>query len=354
MDEPRSRTESRHGTPLAGAAHGYARQGWAVFPCHFPSAGGCSCTAPDCSSPAKHPLTSHGLHDASTRHGVIDRWWTRWPHANVAIRTGKVSGLVVIDVDPAHGGSDSITKLINDHGPFPHTTTVHTGGGGLHLYFRHPGNEIRNSSGTAVGAGIDVRGDGGYVLAPPSVHILGARYQWARTARLAPLPDWLLTHLERPNEPDAGRVAAVIRADSNPSSWARAALDGEVARVQAAPVGRRNHTLNRSAFVLGQIVGGGHLDRDHVIDALAIAATDAGLSERESSRTIASGMRAGEAQPRTPSSLSRSRENPFVGEADATESHLPPSPDLRTIDLPTLQAGQAADLPRDPSVEVSL
>jgi len=135
-------------------------------------------------------------------------WLTRHPSANVAIVTGTVSGLVVLDIDPRHGGIASFAQWEQEHGELPHTVEVQTGGGGRHLYFAHPGGELRNRVGLA--PGIDLRGDGGVVVAPPSVHPSGGRYRWlpghAPDERAtAPMPDWLL---ELARGPSAGGAAS--------------------------------------------------------------------------------------------------------------------------------------------------
>src|SRR5207244_2140853 len=115
---------------------GLAHQGWPVLPCHHPTDDGrCSCGNHSCPSPGKHPRSRHGLHDASTDDGTVTRWWTRWPDANVAVRTGARpagAGVVVIDIDPAHGGDDSLASLQAEHRPLPATRTALTGGGGRH------------------------------------------------------------------------------------------------------------------------------------------------------------------------------------------------------------------------------
>lgn len=279
------------------AALDYARRGWRVFPCHAPSGGACSCGAGDaCASPAKHPRTRHGLHDASADEAVVSRWWRRWPAANVGIRTG--AGLVVLDIDPAHGGEEALAGLEAAHGPLPATLAVRTGGAGLHLYFLHDA-ALRNSAG-ALGPGLDVRGDGGYVIAPPSWHASGSPYRWSTKAAPAPLPGWILQCLARPEPPRRGVEVPALRAGAGTSSWAAAALAGEVQRVASAPVGQRNHTLNRSAFVLGQIVGAGHLDHEEAADLLRRAGEAAGLGEPEAAATVASGLAAGGNWPRHP------------------------------------------------------
>jgi hypothetical protein len=125
----------------------------------------------------------------------IARWFGEGSEANLGIVTGRVSALVVLDIDPAHGGGDSLSAWEARHGPMAPTVECETGGGGRHLYFRHPGGEVRNRVGLA--PGIDLRGDGGLVVAPPSVHPSGRRYRWREgrapdAAPLAPMPAWLL------------------------------------------------------------------------------------------------------------------------------------------------------------------
>ncbi len=124
----------------------------------------------------------------------VNRWFDRWPDANVGIVTGQVSGLVVLDVDPRHGGEESIADWARSGRPLPDTTEAVTGGGGRHLYFRAPAMLLRNRVGLS--PGIDLRANGGLVVGPPSIHPSGGRYTW-RSGHApedfapAPLPDWL-------------------------------------------------------------------------------------------------------------------------------------------------------------------
>ncbi len=125
---------------------------------------------------------------------TIRRWLRRWPEANLAIVTGAVSDLVVLDVDPAHGGDDSLAALERRFGRLPETVEVLTGGGGRHLWFRHPGGFFPNRAG--IRPGLDIRGDGGYVVVPPSLHPSGRRYLFEvdhhpEDVEVAPMPDWL-------------------------------------------------------------------------------------------------------------------------------------------------------------------
>src|SRR5262249_6866135 len=128
---------------------------------------------------------------------VIREWWQRHPNANVGIATGAASGLVVLDVDPDHGGGES-AELYMPGEALPSTLIARTGGGGLHMYFKHPGGRIRNSA-SELGPGLDVRGDGGYVVAPPSVHFSGKPYGWVDLgAPLADLPAFIAESHDSP------------------------------------------------------------------------------------------------------------------------------------------------------------
>ena len=125
---------------------------------------------------------------------TLHDWFRHSPDYNVAIVTGALSGLVVMDVDPRHGGKESLRELEKEHGPLPQTVESITGGGGRHVYFSHPGGEVHNRAN--IRPGIDLRGDGGCIVAPPSVHPSGKRYRWKKghapgEVKLARLPDWL-------------------------------------------------------------------------------------------------------------------------------------------------------------------
>lgn len=160
---------------ILNAALEYAQAGLKVIPIHGIKSGVCTCSkGKDCKHPGKHPMTSNGLKDGTTNSKQIKRWFTDEPNANVAIVTGD--GLVVIDIDKDAGGIPVFKKLEEVLGKLPKKAVVQTGGGGFHVYLKTE-KEIRNSSGK-LGQGIDVRGDGGYIIAPPSMHVSGKRYKW--------------------------------------------------------------------------------------------------------------------------------------------------------------------------------
>jgi hypothetical protein len=126
----------------------YVARGWPIFPCHWIDRGRCSCKQDNCRNPGKHPLTQHGFKAATTDTHMINGWMAEWPNANWAIRTGPEIGLTVVDLDPRHGGYDSIKQLQQQRGPMPETLTSFTGGGGQHLfYLTSPGFVIPSVTG---------------------------------------------------------------------------------------------------------------------------------------------------------------------------------------------------------------
>lgn len=182
-----------------------AARGWPVMALHALSSGQCTCGRPECSSAGKHPRTWHGLLDASTDPNQILHWWQRWPNSNLGVVTGKSSGLLVIDVDPRHGGDIALGQLEREHGRLPNTIETVTGSGGRHILFQYRAHQIVRNSAGRIGPGIDVRGEGGYFVAPPSMHASGARYCWLSHhdpdhIGLAPAPVWILSRLAQSTE----------------------------------------------------------------------------------------------------------------------------------------------------------
>lgn len=288
-------------------AVGLAGRGWPVFPCRID----------------KRPATKHGFKDASNDSAEVDRLF-RLPGAeSIGIATGPSSGLWVLDVD-LPDGPQSLRALQDQHGPLPFTWRQRTGSGGRHYFFRWPegGEPIRNSVRTKLGPGLDVRGEGGYVVVAPSPHPSGNAYAWERgfspeEMELADAPDWLL-ELVRPAKPAKRprHSQAIVRPQSGGCTrYGRAALEAETDRVRTAPEGQRNQELNRAAFAVGQLVAGGELDRATVEAELKTAARVCGLSDAEVVRTIASGMASGMALPRQASPKQERARLPAVDDA---------------------------------------
>lgn len=209
------------GTMLAAATE-YAQRGWYVFPLHTPRPDvRCSCRKATCQNIGKHPRTEHGVSDATIDPDRIATWWGMWPDANIGIACGP-SGLVVIDIDPRHGGDESLADMKKKHGRDTfQTVSSHTGGGGEHYIYAQPaGIPIGNVSSSEkftgpLGPGVDVRAAGGYIVAPPSLHASGTFYEWYegesptdREPQRLPLP--LIDALETrsPDRSDAPPVSA--------------------------------------------------------------------------------------------------------------------------------------------------
>lgn len=145
----------------------YAARGWYVFPVYEIFEGKCACGR-ECASPGKHPRVKGGFKAATIEREGAEAWWTKWPQANVGIATGSRSGLLVLDTD----GREGIEKLKAELGQLPPTLLSFTGRG-VHLLYKCT-EYVKCSS----GGGLEVRGDGGYVVAPPSVHVSGKAYRW--------------------------------------------------------------------------------------------------------------------------------------------------------------------------------
>ncbi|MBU6427498.1 MAG: bifunctional DNA primase/polymerase [Cyanobacteria bacterium REEB65] len=185
-----------------------ARYGLPVFPLWWPRNGGCSCrTGTECRQPGKHPRILGWQIEATTDEGKIRQWWARWPTANIGVATGRYSdrplpGILILDVDVASGGAESLAVLEAAHAPLPDTVEVITGKTdidgrrGRHVYFRHPGIPIGNSV-KKLGPGLDTRCDGGLVVGAGSVHASGLVYEWEAAhhpedVAFAEPPSWLL------------------------------------------------------------------------------------------------------------------------------------------------------------------
>jgi putative DNA primase/helicase len=176
-------------------AHDLARKGWRVIPLHFVGPDGltCSCNkGRNCGdSKGKHPIDNAWQNTPPLSGPDIEEVWRRYKRANLGVATGTRSGFWVLDIDPAKGGMESLRALIETHGAPPETYTVRTGGKGWQFYFALPDFEVRNSVDLKGHKGIDVRGDGGQVVVPPSVSGKGP-YTVVKDVPIVAAPDWLL------------------------------------------------------------------------------------------------------------------------------------------------------------------
>ena len=202
MEEPKSET-------LDWALR-YAALGLPVVPLHGIDGTNCTCGKADCSSPGKHPLLWRGLKDATTDAERLTGWFTRWPTANLGIVTG--GSVIVLDVDGAAGAASTEGKVI------PTSWTAKTGRG-LHIWFKHPGGTVPNFAHRL--PGLDLRGEGGYVVVPPSVHVSGVGYVWLTSpwdCELADAPAWLLELIASSSPPKPSVSAVGLQRNPTPDT----------------------------------------------------------------------------------------------------------------------------------------
>ena len=270
-----------------------AEQGKPVFPCKPGN---------------KAPYIGAGFKAASTEHKQIENWWKSFPAAMIGMPTGGPSGIWALDVDIAKGegaadGRASLVELTTKYGSLPPSATHSTPSGGKHYLFRYPvEREVRNST-SKIGAGLDIRGDGGYIIMPPSINAEGRTYEIIDASEAAEPPEWLLDLVAPLTQPECdGLQAQTLGYHGGPiHPYVQAAVDGELKKLSAALKGTRNDTLNTTAFALGQWVGGGELSEDEAQARLFEAAQNCGLvddGKRAVSKTIESGLTAGKKEPR--------------------------------------------------------
>lgn len=291
-------------TPLDHALD-YAGRGWKVFPCNPSPERGVS----------KRPLIDHGFKAASRDEAQIRAWWTQWPDALIGVPMGRENGVWAIDPDVAKepGDADGLKAwqtIARQHPPI-RTHTHLTPSGGKHLLFRW--REDRPVTNTERGLrargihGINVRGEGGYVIAVGSRLTDGRSYEIEDPMdffHFAEAEGWLYELLEEP-APEARQSPKIVDFASRQapqSRYVQSAIAGECWALAQSGRGERNNQLNAAAFSLGQLVGAGLVDEDTVRGELISAATSCGLiaddGERPVRATIESGLAAGRQKPR--------------------------------------------------------
>jgi putative DNA primase/helicase len=275
---------------LASAARKYAERSWAIFPLL---------------SETKKPATKNGHNNATAETSAIEEWWTTNPTYNIGIATGAVSDIWVLDVD-GESGEKAIAAFEAKFSPLPNTVQAQTKRG-RHIYFRHPGQRVPCSS-SKLGPKLDVRGDGGYIVAAPSIHPDGGEYAWdadhhPESVEIAAAPSWLVELVvNNKNKSTSDKKSGEATSDKEDRKNANR-LAKEIANHAAkAAQGERNDTLNKASFKLGQHVGAKCLARAAVENMLIEAAGICGLiaDDGESAvlKTIQSGLDAGIANPR--------------------------------------------------------
>lgn len=227
----------------------------------------------------KPPAGSNGFKDAVTDPRQVERLW-RGPPYNIGIATGEVSGFWVLDEDGPDGAA-SMAALEAAHGALPVTPEQSTGKGRHRLFALPADREVRNSAGK-LGKGVDTRGNGGYIVAAPSIHPSGRAYAWAEgrspwQVAFAPAPAWLLdlvAPIAGAPAPAAPRPVAPRARDGRASRYGEKALDNACREISTAPAGRQNDTLYDKSCAIGRLVAGGEIQAGYARAALV----DAGLA----------------------------------------------------------------------------
>ena len=282
--------------PNAFHAVAYANRGWACF-----------ALAPNSKIP---PKGSHWITEATTDRNVLAEVF-RPENVNVGLRTGEISNLMVVDIDCHDGGAnghESIGSLAKQGFLLPMGNAKHgigmvsTPTGGLHLYYAiPPGVKIKNSSGE-IAPGIDIRGEGGYVVGPPSQTPNGG-YKWKQyPVRLMSAPEWLVEAAKQTPPPPRPHYRATKPTEDIPPVVAEMLRD-RLNRIANSTNGQRNETLNRDAFYLAKFIGKG-FTVDELDNWLFNAALASGMPAYEARRTIDSAIRSQVQRPAPPSTPS--------------------------------------------------
>jgi len=260
-------------------------------------------------------VVRRGIHEATTETRVIKEWWRGCPTANIGVATGERSGIVVIDIDLGPRTNAALGSPVEEEqnqeqdqkrlralesihlitNKVPRTLTALTGGGGIHLLLVQLRDQVlHNHTNRLPGIegrlqGIDLRADGGYFIAPPSVHVSGSRYEWVDPdVAIATAPAWL-------REPPPRPIYTPMAPSSYDGDGTRVGLKllrKQLAILARATEGERNDTLNRCAFVVARYVAGGHLLESFGRAELTRVALSIGLSPWETERTIDSAFAA--------------------------------------------------------------
>lgn len=297
-------------TPIELATH-YVALGLKVFPCRSraeeaidPHTG--EVTTLD----EKTPLTSNGFKNSTRFQHIVNRWWSDWPDAAIGIPTGEAAGFFVLDIDNKPGGANGfewLDEMEAEHGPLPETARVSSPNGGLHIYFKYVAG-TRNRG--TLGAGADIRSEGGYVLAAGSVMSDGRAYRWSDPCDgippIANAPQWLLDLVVRKQAPATSTTAPTTQTNS---AYVNAAVDRELADLSSTGMGNRNNALNDCAFNLGTFVGAGVLTESEARALLQDVARGWGRDWARCAKTIENGLEAGQRSPREIPSAEHDNDN---------------------------------------------
>jgi putative DNA primase/helicase len=260
-----------------------------------------------------------GFHRATCDEAQLRTWWRQYSDAMLGMPTGARSRMWVLDVDFDSGrgidGSQILARLTAEHGPLPPTLTSVTPRGGLQYFFKRNDSIVIPSRVNKLGRGLDTRGDGGYVVLPPSLRGDGMRYRWANRLPRYDAPQWLVDkvtasavrpslHYGAPDSRqayhDRGLVGAVTDDIGRAQHWARAALQSACQRIAASMPGERNDVLNREGFSVFQLVGSNLLDEADVRTRLFDAAVACGLVDDDGVLSVLNTIKSSTAGIRSP------------------------------------------------------
>ncbi len=282
----------RRSDTYVGPALDYAARGWPVFLLGrtkrpVGNCRGCRAAGPDHDPQRCDCLTCHGFYAATCDRARLLAMFDAVPDGLLAIRTGAVAGLVVVDIDPGHGGTIDPALMAP-------TATVATGGGGWHLYYRHPGHPVPSRP-LPGHPGIDIKADGGYVVAPPSIHPAARRpYRWTGDRPMTEIPPPLADACQaepQPPPPSPTRPVTITARSAGGISNPAALLNAHLDAVARARKGRRYVTLYGAARGVARMVAAGAITPDDARTALTDAGRAAGQSDREIRTAIAGGFR---------------------------------------------------------------
>lgn len=328
--------------------------GWPVFPCRSKDEEIIDADTGEVTTLGeKTPRTSNGFKAATKFKHILQRWWSDWPDSAIGIPTGSSTGIFVLDIDRKPGGADGfewLSEMEKEHGPFPETARVKSPNGGLHIYFNYvPGTRNRG----ALGAGVDIRSEGGYVLAAGSQMSNGRIYEWdSGLHNLPPLvadaPAWLLELLlPKPQSLSLDRKPS----HAGNAPYVNAAVDNELRELSGTQMGSRNNALNDASFNLGTIVGAGALDEAEARALLQEVARSWGRDWPRCVKTIENGLSAGIRNPREiPEQSAMSDNTRLIDITKMIENGLRKAKErarVPTSDLPEERAQESTELVND-------
>lgn len=299
---------------IRDAALDYATRDWPVFPVHGIRNGRCSCGKANCDDAGKHPRVSGGFHAATTDPEQINTWWRQWPDANVGIPTGERSGFIVVDLDRREDRDGVATAAATwGHEPKSGVCTRTGSGNSYHCIFQYPGFPVKSEQ--AIAPGVDVKGDGGYVVGPPSRHISGNAYEWLvhpDDEDIPEAPEWLLEHLR----------------NGQATPGAQSTEQGDGATI---PEGERNGTL---ASIAGSMRARG-MSEEGICAALQVENENRCVPPLSAGEVVAIARSIGRYPPQEAKTTKRTRkgENRRATEAD---KYWAPGPTGRTGFKPVL------------------